>query len=86
VTDLPTAGTAVQLAGHTTSGYLIVQGHPSNAGDVFIGPAGVTNAGGARCGLRLTPGGAPLTLRLGDANNVWAVGEVNGDDVIVVGN
>ena len=86
VTDLPAAGTAVQLAGHPGSGYLILQGHPSNAGDVFVGGSTVTPPAGPVCGLRLTPGGTPLTLRQDAAAKVWAVGEVNGDDLIVLGN
>ena len=86
VTDLPVAGTAVQLAGHSGSGYLIIQAHPSNTGDVFIGGSTVTIASGAVCGLRLVAGGASVTLRLSSADRVYAVGDTAGDDVIVLGN
>jgi len=87
VTDLPVAGTAVQLpATHDGAGYLLLQGHPNNTGDVYVGTSTVTNAAGALCGIRLTPGGESLVLRLDNGDKAWAVGDVNGDDIIVLGN
>jgi hypothetical protein len=79
-TDVPTAGTRVQLGTNTVSG-VVIQAPSTNTGLVYVGGATVSST---VCGAELQPGQS-TGLAIDNTNKIYVDVSVSGDDVMVLG-
>lgn len=76
-TTIAVTNTAVQLAAHAlTAGIVAIRALPGNAGNVFVGPSGVTSS----TGIPLKPDD-PLIAYVSNTNALFVVGAGVGDGV-----
>lgn len=80
VTDVPTAGTAVQLASNAVNG-AVIQAPSTNTGNVYIGGSDVSST---VFGAELQPG-QMVGLAISNTNIIYIDAATNGDDVSVLG-
>jgi hypothetical protein len=80
VTDVPNAGTRVQLANNVVIAG-IIQAPSTNTGNVYIGGSDVSSA---VFGSELQPGQS-AGIAIDNTNNIWIDAATNGDDVAFLG-
>ena len=80
ITDIPTAGTRVQLASNTILAG-VLQAPSTNTGNVFIGGSSVSST---VFGSELQPGQS-VGVAIDNTNNIWADVATNGDDIAFLG-
>ena len=80
ITDIPTAGTRVQLASNTILAG-VLQAPSTNTGNVFIGGSNVSST---VFGSELQPGQS-VGVAIDNTNNIWADVATNGDDIAFLG-
>lgn len=74
-----TANTATQIANYAYPGYVTIKAHGDNAGNVFVGPAGLTPASG-----QLAPGES-VAYEAADLSTLWAINAAAGYVIDVFG-
>ena len=80
ITDIPTAGTRVQLASNTILAG-VLQAPSTTTGNVFIGGSNVSST---VFGSELQPGQS-VGVAIDNTNNIWADVATNGDDIAFLG-
>jgi len=80
ITDVPTAGTRVQLASNAVNG-VVIQAPSTNTGIVYVGGSLVSST---VYGAELQPGQS-TGLAIDNTNKVYVDVSVSGDDVAVIG-
>jgi len=80
VTDIPTAGTRVQLATNTIAAG-IVQAPSTNTGNIFVGGSNVSSS---VFGAELQPGQS-TGIAIDNTNDIWVDVATSGDDVSFLG-
>lgn len=80
ITDIPTAGSRVQLASNTVEG-VVIQAPSTNTGNIYIGGSDVSST---VYGAELQPG-QMVGLAIDNTNKIYVDAATNGDDVSVFG-
>ena len=80
VTDIPSAGSRVQLASNTVSAG-VIQAPSTNTGNVFIGGSDVSST---VFGAELQPGQS-TGIAISNTNKLWIDAATSGDDVAFLG-
>ena len=80
VTDIPNAGTRVQLATNTIAAG-VIQAPSTNAGNIFVGGSDVSSS---VFGAELQPGQS-TGIAIDNTNEIWVDVATNGDDVSFLG-
>lgn len=80
ITDIPTAGTRVQLASNTIIAG-VFEAPSTNTGNVFIGGSDVSST---VFGAELQPGQS-IGVAIDDTDNIWIDAATSGDDVAFLG-
>lgn len=73
-----TAGTSQAFASSVAEKHVIVYARPGNTGTIYVGGPNVTNAGGARPGVPLDPGGREI-FPVANANVIYVDADVSND-------
>lgn len=81
LTDIPTAGTSVQLASHSLSQGVVVEAPTTNTGAIYVGDASVANND---YGAILSPGQS-VGIAVNNTNLIYVDTATNGNDVAVLG-
>ena len=80
VTDIPNAGTRVQLAANTIAAG-VIQAPSTNTGNIFVGGSNVSSS---VFGAELQPGQS-TGIAIDNTNDIWVDVATNGDDVSFLG-
>lgn len=81
ITDIPNAGTRVQLASNTIENGVIIQAPSTNTGVIYVGGSAVSST---VYGAELQPGQS-VGLSISNTNKVYVDTATNGNDVAVFG-
>lgn len=81
VTDIPSAGTRVQLASNTLTNGAIIQAPSTNTGIIYVGGSTVSST---VYGAELQPGQS-TSVAIDNTNKIYVDASVSGDDVAVIG-
>lgn len=81
VTDIPTAGTRVQLASNTVTNGVLLQAPSTNTGLIYVGDNSVSSTD---FGTELQPGQS-TSIAIDNTNKIWVDTDVSGSDIAVIG-
>lgn len=81
VTDIPTAGTRVQLGSNTMTNGFIIQAPSTNTGVIYVGGSTVSST---VYGAELQPGQS-TSVMIDNTNKIYVDTDVSGSDVAVIG-
>ena len=78
-------GTAVQGSDLSTTRGLVISTPGSNVGKIYVGGSTVTNSGGSKRGVTLSPGATfPVVLPIENANLLWVNADNAGDRLAIL--
>lgn len=79
--DVDTAAEQLETTSYVVKIGVTIVADSENAGDVFVGPAGVTTeATAATCGIKLQAGDS-VTIEVDDVSNIWLIASVEDQKV-----
>jgi hypothetical protein len=81
ITDIPSAGTRVQLASNTVTNGVLLQAPSTNTGMVYVGGSTVSST---VFGTELQPGQS-TSIAINNTNKIYVDTDVNGSDIAVIG-